>query len=68
MDMERFLWNKKKYWPRNDMGHQNFNRKQCVRALLKLGFHFANKSFGKHDKFTAPVSCNPPFIMIPRHK
>ena len=50
------------------MGEWNFNRKQCIRSLMKIGFTVANKRSGKHDKFKAPMECNPPFIMIPRHK
>lgn len=49
------------------MGEWNFNRKQCIRALLRLGFFIDNKRSGKHDKYRAPMTCNPPFIMIPRH-
>jgi len=36
------------------MGRQDFNRKQCIRALLKLGFVKDNKRRGSHDKFKAP--------------
>jgi predicted RNA binding protein YcfA (HicA-like mRNA interferase family) len=50
------------------MGERDFNRGQCIRALLKLGFYLSNKRSGKHDKYKAPMSCNPPFIMMPRHK
>lgn len=51
------------------MGELNFNQHQCVKALKKLGFYLANKREGKHDKFRSPIpNCNPPFIMIPRHK
>lgn len=50
------------------MGETNFNRRQCIRALIKLGFTLSNKRFGIHDKLVAPFPANPPFIMIPRHK
>ena len=51
------------------MGESNFNYKQCVRALKKLGFSLSPKRNGNHDKFIAPFkNSNPPFIMIPRHK
>lgn len=50
------------------MGENNFNRRQCVRALIKLGFILDNKRSGKHDKYKAPfANVDPPFIMVPRH-
>lgn len=50
------------------MGGNIFNRRQCIRALTKLGFVLNNKRSGKHDKYYAPFpNANPPFIMIPRH-
>mgnify|MGYP001610799050 CR=1 FL=1 len=50
------------------MGENVFNRRQCIRALTKLGFLFDNKRSGKHDKYKSPFSnINPSFIMIPRH-
>jgi len=50
------------------MGGNTFNRRQCVRALTKLGFFLDNKRSGKHDKYRAPfTNANPPFIMVPRH-
>lgn len=53
------------------MGEWNFNRKQCVRALIKLGFILSVIRQGQHDKYNTPkqyLSPNtPPFIMIPRH-
>ena len=50
------------------MGENTFNRRQCVRALKKLGFFLDNKRSGKHDKYKAPPqNTNPSFIMIPRH-
>lgn len=51
------------------MGDLNFNRSQCIRALLKLGFAESPSRRGSHDKFLAPFpNTNPPFIMIPRHR
>lgn len=51
------------------MGGNTFSRRQCVRALLKMGFILANKRSGKHDKFKAPFTrADLPFIMVPRHK
>ncbi len=57
------------------MGEWNFDRKQCIRALLRLGFVANNKRHGQHDKFDVPIDFRdklssgvPPFIMIPRHK
>lgn len=50
------------------MGEANFNRRQCVRALSRLGFRLADRRCGEHDKFIAPFPATPPFIMIPRHK
>ncbi len=50
------------------MGGYTFNRRQCVRALMKIGFVLATQRSGKHDKFRSPLPrANPPFIMIPRH-
>ncbi len=50
------------------MGEFTFNRRECIRALVKLGFYLDNKRSGKHDKYKAPFSnANPPFIMVPRH-
>jgi hypothetical protein len=54
------------------MGLDNFNRKQCIRALKKLGFYLDNGRSGMHDKFCFPENCSVssgcrPFIMIPRH-
>lgn len=50
------------------MGEANFNRRQCVRALARLGFTLTNRRFGVHDKYKAPFMANPQFIMVPRHK
>lgn len=56
------------------MGEMNFNRRQCIRALKKLGFFLCNKRFGRHDKFCPPQEMSqqlsgaqPRFIMVPRH-
>lgn len=54
------------------MGELNFNKRQCVRALKKLGFYLDNDRRGIHDKYTFPKGYMipegfRPFIMIPRH-
>jgi hypothetical protein len=56
------------------MGEANFNRKQCIRALTKLGFFLGNKRRGKHDKYFPPPEIAvrlsgiaPRFVMVPRH-
>ena len=54
------------------MGEYNFNRRQCVSALKKLGFFLQNDRAGIHDKFGFPSNYqipvgHRPFIMIPRH-
>ena len=56
------------------MGEANFNRRQCIRALAKLGFYLDNKRSGRHDKYRPPPEIQknvkppqPPFIMVPRH-
>ena len=56
------------------MGGLNFNTRQCVRALRKLGFLLANKRHGRHDKYVPPSEIGqtltgnqPRFIMVPRH-
>lgn len=57
------------------MGKDDFNRKQCIKALIKLNFIQDNRRRGKHDKFKAPEYLikqkqknQPPFIMVPRSK
>lgn len=57
------------------MGEWNFNRSECIRALVKLGFTANHKRRGQHDKYDIPkiyrdnLPVNvPPFIMIPRHR
>lgn len=57
------------------MGEYNFNRRQCIKALKKLGFYYSlNQRKGKHDKYDPPANIKdkisypgPTFIMIPRH-
>ncbi len=54
------------------MGELNFNKRQCINALLKLGFRLDNDRRGIHDKYKFPNCCQipkgfRPFIMIPRH-
>ncbi|MFA5130518.1 MAG: hypothetical protein WC477_06440 [Patescibacteria group bacterium] len=56
------------------MGEANFNKKQCIRALKKLGFFLDHSRRGRHDKYCPPVEMfkqlsgfAPRFIMIPRH-
>ncbi len=54
------------------MGELNFNKRQCVRALQKLGFCLNNDRHGTHDKYVFPGNYTipagfRPFIMIPRH-
>jgi len=57
------------------MGRKDFKRKECIKALLKLGFEKSNKRRGNHDKFKAPTHLlkdrqanQPPFIMLPRSR
>lgn len=56
------------------MGDFNFNKRQCLRALKKLGFTEGGKRRGNHDKYYPPRhiaekfrSDQAHFIMIPRH-
>ena len=56
------------------MGEWDFNTRECVRALAKLGFYLGNKRNGKHDKYYPPDKIaeklegkQSRFIMIPRH-
>ena len=56
------------------MGEYNFNKRQCLQALKKLGFFEGSKRRGIHDKYYPPkrisenlTSEKAPFIMIPRH-
>lgn len=55
------------------MGEHNFNRRQCIYALSKLGFFLDNDRAGIHDKYAVPAHYTVPegyrpFIMVPRHK
>ena len=57
------------------MGEWNFNTRQCIAALLKLGFFLVTRRNGLHDKFSPPQEIlktlkagQPSFIMVPRHK
>ena len=52
----------------------SFNQKQCIRALLKIGFTDASKRRGKHFKFKPPTHSLlrndfeiRPFITVPKH-
>jgi hypothetical protein len=53
------------------MGTWNFTTKQCVHALLRLGFTLCNKGRrGNHDKYCVPERLKRQgfaFIMVPRH-
>ena len=53
----------------------SFTQKQCIRALLKIGFTDASKRRSKHFKYKPPERCNisikgniKPFITVPKHK
>jgi len=55
------------------MGY-DFTQKQCVKALLKIGFTDASKRRGKHFKYRPSEKCINnypgsvrPFITIPKH-
>jgi len=57
------------------VGELNFDTKQCIRALKRLGFYLSNKRNGRHDKFEPPKEIaeklsglQPRFIMVPRHR
>lgn len=60
------------------MGEWNFSRKQCVRALLRIGFHLCNKGRNAgHEKYCPPevlraqlreTRSRHVFVMVPRHK
>lgn len=54
------------------MGINDFTRRECIKALIKLGFRLKNDRHGIHDKYAFPEKCPipegyRPFIMIPRH-
>jgi len=58
------------------MGY-DFTQRQCIRALLRIGFTDASKRRGKHFKFKPPEDCTNrfdsidssirPFITVPKH-
>ena len=57
------------------MGKNDFNRRQCIKALKKIGFEEKSSRRGNHDKFVAPKCFlknkqpnQPPFIMISRNR
>ena len=37
-----------------NMGQKDFNRKQCIKSLIKLGFIKKDMRRGSHDKYTPP--------------
>ena len=53
------------------MSNKVFNKRQCLKALRKIGFHKpVNQRRGNHDKYLVPDHLkrnNYKFIMIPRH-
>lgn len=56
------------------MTEANFNKRQCIRALRKLGFYENSKRGRLHDKWFPPLDLSrnihpgqPHFIMVPRH-
>lgn len=53
----------------------DFTQKQCIKALLKIGFTDASKRKAKHYKYRPPEKYNinfegkiKPFITVPKHK
>lgn len=53
----------------------NFNQKQCIGSLKRIGFGDSSKRRGRHFKFVPPANIkakillgNPLFIMVPKHK
>lgn len=57
------------------MGKLDFNRDQCIKALMKIGFRNGNNRRGNHDKFLMPEylernrnPSQPPFIVVPRSR
>lgn len=55
------------------MGKYDFNRQQCISALVKIGFQQKNNRRGNHDKFMVPDYLNNSsdvfsFIMVPRSR
>jgi hypothetical protein len=56
------------------MGY-DFTQRQCIRALLKIGFTDASKRRSKHYKYKPPENFTinlgsniKPFITVPKHK
>jgi hypothetical protein len=56
------------------MGETNFNKRQCMRALRKIGFYESTKRGSLHEKWFPPQDIadklqpqQAHFIMIPRH-
>lgn len=56
------------------MGY-NFTQKQCIGALIKIGFTDASKRRAKHFKYRPLKDCKinykgnvRPFITVPKHK
>lgn len=56
------------------MGETNFNKRQCIRALKKIGFYESTKRGSLHEKWYPPQDITdrlspqqPHFITIPRH-
>lgn len=55
----------------------SFTQKQCIRALIKIGFTDASKRRAKHFKYKPPLECDEcikkfqrnirPFITVPKH-
>lgn len=57
------------------MGTNDFSRRDCIRALRRLGFSHDTSRHGRHDKFLLPQhlaatigSSAARFIMVPRHR
>lgn len=57
------------------MGENNFNTRQCIRALKQIGFTLENTYQGGHDKYVPPhwvmeklQGTQPRFITVPRHR
>ncbi len=53
----------------------DFTQKQCIKALLAIGFTDASKRRAKHFKYKPPQKYNSncdrnlkPFITVPKHK
>jgi hypothetical protein len=53
----------------------NFNQKQCIGSLKRIGFGDSSKRRGRHFKFAPPANImvkilpgKPSFIIVPKHK